>query len=30
MAAVFDEGEHLSGKSLPLSSDICVEGRKFE
>jgi hypothetical protein len=30
VAALFDEWEHFSGKSLPLSSDICVEGRRFE
>jgi hypothetical protein len=30
VAALFDEGEHFSGKSLPLSSDIHVEGRRFE
>ena len=30
MAALFDEWEHFSGKSLPLSCDIHVEGRGFE
>jgi hypothetical protein len=30
MSALFDEGEHFSGKSLPLSCDICEEGRRFE
>jgi hypothetical protein len=30
MAALFDEGEHFSGKSLPLSSDIRDKGRIFE
>jgi hypothetical protein len=30
MAALFDEGEHFVGKSLPVSSDICLEGRRFE
>ena len=30
MAALFDEWEHFSGKSLPLSRDIRVEGRRFE
>jgi hypothetical protein len=30
VAALFDEWEHFSGKSLPLSHDIHVEGRRFE
>jgi hypothetical protein len=30
MAAHFDEGEHFVGEGLPVSSDIPVEGRRFE
>jgi hypothetical protein len=28
MAALFDEGEHFVGKSLPVSSDICLNEEK--
>jgi hypothetical protein len=30
MAVLFDEGGHFVGESLPLSSDICLEGRRLE
>jgi hypothetical protein len=30
VAALFDEGERFIGKSLPLSSDIRLESRRFE
>jgi hypothetical protein len=26
VAALFDKGEHFVGKSLPVSSDICLRG----
>jgi hypothetical protein len=27
---LFDKGEHFVGESLPVSSDIHLEGRRFE
>jgi hypothetical protein len=30
VAALFDEGEHFIGKTFPLSSNICLDGRRFE
>jgi hypothetical protein len=30
VAALFDKGDHFVGKSLPVSSDICLKGRRFE